>query len=85
MDIEQYLLVNWEQLSEEAPPVACEDVGVNRSGYLLLKTTNLIGIPTWRPAYFTIRWLPIHMGRIFVYFLLFVFIREGSSLNRGVG
>ena len=57
MDIEQYLLVNWEQLSGEgpAPPSVGAEVGVARSGYLMVKTTNLLGIASWRLAYFTVR------------------------------
>lgn len=57
MDIMQYLLVNWEQLSGEGPadPSLGASVGVARSGYLMVKTTNLLGIATWRQAYFTVR------------------------------
>lgn len=56
MDIVEYFLVNWEQLDGEGPTNAIgEKGGVSRSGYLNVKTTNLLGIPTWRQAYFSIR------------------------------
>lgn len=56
MDIEQYLLVNWEQLSGGEGGGGGSSVGgASHSGSLLVKTTNLIGIAAWRPAYFVIR------------------------------
>ena len=61
MDIEQYLLVNWEQLVgvEGAPgsPEVGRKGGVSRSGSLLVKTVNLLGYATWRPAYFVVKYV----------------------------
>lgn len=56
MDIVQYLLVNWEQLSDDVLTASLgPEEGVSRSGYLLVKTTTLLGYATWRQAYFTVR------------------------------
>lgn len=52
MEIVQYLLVDWEQLSGD-PPLITE--GVVRSGTLLVKTTNLLGIQSWRQAFFVFK------------------------------
>ncbi len=57
MDIVQYFLVNWEQLSDDAPDAVSCNEGVSKSGYLQIKTTNIIGIASWRQVYFVIRYL----------------------------
>ncbi len=55
MDVVRYSLVNWEQVSGEPPPVATTQQLSGLSGWLLIKSANVLGLPVWKQAYFELR------------------------------
>ncbi len=54
MDVVRYSLVNWEQVSGESPTVMSHHPS-GLSGWLHIKSANVLGLPVWKQAYFELR------------------------------